>query len=476
MFYDFLGNYNVVFFVSSGLVCAGTCLTFVVPWLTPPDLGKYGDKQVLLSIEEDINRCHEDEKRYDMSYVDEEKLAELLTRKKGLNQLLERNRSQLDFSSVSRPCSFVLFNIVSDDHPHDISAYTSRQELAFISGTTTPLRGTPGAARRRYNDVESYMSMHSLRQSFADVTHADAPGNSECVEHIAVPLIPLETVEEVNEVERKISLQEKQPSELYTENEVKEEVNEEDKGGTEENFENLAAQGEERGSSLCFSDSGESWKSSSQSTADTIDSGYVEYADSSSSKEMLSLTSVWGDTNTHLSAHNLTDQENTELSKDRLCHSYSCSDVSELQELSYIVTNPTKTPMEISSLELIDEHSYVKSIDNPRDLNVYNNELTSLEWSPDNREDCIYKIETGNPCGPAKTDAVADDESPDILEAVNAEVKNVKDSNLEDVFSSMFEDILELEEGSIECLNSNKTNCSLENSYFYEGKYRETVV
>lgn len=463
MFYDFLGNYNVVFFVSSGLVCAGICITFVVPWLTPPTLSKFDyDKQVLLSIEDDIDKYHEDDKRYDMSYVDEQKLADLLSQKKGINHLFERNRSLLDFGSVSRPSSFILFNIVSDEHRHDISAYTSRQELAFISGTTTPLRGTPGTTRRRYNDVESHTSMYSLRQSFADVTHAETPVNIDCAEHTAVTLIPLETVEEVNEGERKISPQEKQSSEL----------SEETKEQAREDVEKLAAQGEERGSSSSFSDSDESWKSSSHSTADTIDSGYVEYPHTSSCKDKLSTTSVWDDNNTRHSADNLIDHEKSELSKS-LVYSYSCSDVTELPVLSYIVTNP-KNAWDVTSVESIDKQSYVESIDNPSGCYVYENELvTYLESPHKDSEDSRSQVKTEKLCWSTKEE---DGNLSEMVEIVNAEKKSIEGSKDEDMFSSLAEDILELEVGGTEYLKSYQTNYSLKNGYLYGGNYRETVV
>lgn len=451
MFYDFLGNYNVVFFVSSGLVCVGICITFIVPWLTPPNLSKFNyDKQTLLSIESDIDKCHEDEKRYDMSYVDEQKIAHLISQKKGVNHLLERNRSLLDFGSTSRPSSFILFNIVSDEHRHDISAYTSRQELAFLSGTTTPLRDTPGTTRRRYNDVDSRTSMYSLRQSCADVTHSEVLGNTDCAEHTAVILKPLETVEEVNEGERKISRQEKQSSELYIDVELKEEAS--------EDVEKVSSEGEERSLSSSFSDSDESWKRSSQSTADTIDSGYVEYADTSS-KDKVSLTSVLGDTNTHYSADDLNELEKTQLSQN-LVYSYSCSNVTELPELEYIVTTP-KNAWEDSSIKSIDKHS---------GCCVYENEL--ITYTESLHQDSRCRVET-EMCRSTKE---GDDNVTDMAEILNAEESSSEGSKDEDMFSSLVEDILELEVGWADNVTTYQTNCLLENGYLYGRNYRETVV
>lgn len=205
MIYDRLGNYNVVFFLSSGLVCIGICLMFAVPWLVPASLPE-GVKE----IELDDDYCEsfdESEEDYDMSYVDEKKVANLFGRKKVHNLLLDRSSLRNSLLST-RASSFVLFSIVSDDQHRDISTYTSRQELSsMLSGANTPIRGTPGN-RRRHLDFESRTSMYSLRQSSLSVVNSEHHGVQENgeTEHSGTPFeMALDTVQEVTEVERKVS-------------------------------------------------------------------------------------------------------------------------------------------------------------------------------------------------------------------------------------------------------------------------------
>jgi hypothetical protein len=446
---------------------------FLIPWVTPPTLTQFEyEKQVLLS-ENDIEKYHQDEKQYDMSYIDEQKLADLFGKKRGVDLLLERNRSQLDSNyTTSRPPSFVLFTIVSDEHPRDISAYTSRQELAFNSGTTTPLRGTPGTTRRRYHDLESHTSMYSLRHSLTDVTHvqheAETPEN-DCTEYAAIHLIQkdvtLETVEEVNEGERKISSEEKQSSQIDIEiTEANELTPDEDSAPSVTEEENSL-----RSSSWCPTDSNGSWKNYSQSSAATIDSGYEECTDTSTNDGKLAPESVWIDTETRYSIDNLTEGEKTEPVKD-LYYSKSCNDITKLSELSYDVTNPQKTLWEAQSVEIIDNHSCDED---------HKNELITYLESPLNETEgsnCTVSFiadDALNYSTPPMEDGNLCAEKTLIVDSKDHCIKRTDD---QDVFSLLVEDVLEFELGGNEYLDSYKKKNQLESAYLYGGKYRETVV
>lgn len=336
MIYDLVGSYHPVFFLSSGLVCTGICLMFAVPWLVP--VATHEDDREELEAYDELSESFDDsEEHFDMSYVDEKKMANLFVKKKGRN-LLQDMPSLRNSLLSTRASSFVLFSIVSEDQHRDISAYTSRQELSLLSGTNTPVRGTPSIRRRHFSDLESRTSMYSLRQSAISVAQSEqhlGQDNGE-TEHTGVPFeSALETVQEVVEPERKVSCEEKRSSQELEPSPVVQIVVEEipSGSGAEDSSSTLGSQelstdAPERSSCQTIespenkrrtswnSASNDSLKSSgSQLSEVTIDSGYGDEAWRSSSE-----------IDSSYKVHNFID--NDELYVDVIPRSMSCTNMS----------------------------------------------------------------------------------------------------------------------------------------------------
>ncbi|KAK3744443.1 hypothetical protein QZH41_003181 [Actinostola sp. cb2023] len=356
MFYDHLGNYNAVFFLSSALVCTGICAMFLIPWLVPAPL-YFLDKDLLLSVDDHIETLYDSDGQYDMSYVDEQKLADLFGKKKARNLLLER-ASLRNSCASTRASSFVLFSIVSEDQHRDISTYTSRQELAFTSGANTPLKGTP-STRRRHFDSESRASMYSLRQSSISVDHSDLHAGQDSVdpEHAVIPLIhreiALETVEEGNELERKVSCEETKPR-VEIDSAEKIQANELPEEAFSVEYDN------EKDRTSWTSDSNNSLKSSgTQLSQGTVDSGYYDSAWMSSS-----------DVDTRLSVENFI-ANNEKLPTDIIYRSYSWNNVSAVTS-----NQPTFTSISEEYIDYVEDKDFASTKDifiNSSELGNYSN-------------------------------------------------------------------------------------------------------
>ncbi|PFX17453.1 uncharacterized protein LOC111340820 [Stylophora pistillata] len=139
LLFDSTGSYNIVFFLSSGLVIGGSCVMFLIPILFPakPSRLKVITPDIILSMPDKL----QDNDDIGLLEGDKAKLRTSHTSFRSFANDLEicRSRSLLDRTPNlrSRPSSFVLFSIVPEGSFRDLSQlnerYSNSREASYAS-------------------------------------------------------------------------------------------------------------------------------------------------------------------------------------------------------------------------------------------------------------------------------------------------------------------------------------------------------
>lgn len=176
LLFDYTGNYNIVFFLSSGLVICGSCVLFLIPNLLPPkqSLVKVFMPEIVVSVPEKLD---DDQKNFveneralvRTSYVSFKNFADEFE--------VDRSRLLLDRTPNvgSRPSSFILFSIVPEGSYRDLSneRYSNSREASYTS-----------LARLSELRVESRVNSCARLQPVAEAETSDVTVSSECLDLI----------------------------------------------------------------------------------------------------------------------------------------------------------------------------------------------------------------------------------------------------------------------------------------------------
>ncbi|KAL9974504.1 hypothetical protein ACROYT_G011545 [Oculina patagonica] len=188
LLFDSTGNYNIVFFLASGLVIGGSCVMFLIPNLLPSKLSvlKVFTPEIIVSAPHSLNNedDHDD-------FVENEKAivrSSHVSFKSFADQFeVDRSRLLLDRSPnlSSRPSSFVLFSIVPEGSFRDLSQsnerYSNSREASYTS-----------LARLSEIRVESRVNSCARLEPVEEAETSDSCVSSECLDVIIEPR-PAET-------------------------------------------------------------------------------------------------------------------------------------------------------------------------------------------------------------------------------------------------------------------------------------------
>jgi len=176
LLFDYTGNYNIVFFLSSGLVICGSCVMFLIPNLLPPrqTLVKVFMPEIVVSVPENLdddqeNFVENERALVRTSYVSFKSFADEFE--------VDRSRLLLDRTPNvgSRPSSFILFSIVPEGSYRDLSLsnerYSNSREASYTS-----------LARLSEIRVESRANSCARLEPVAEAETSDATMSSECLD------------------------------------------------------------------------------------------------------------------------------------------------------------------------------------------------------------------------------------------------------------------------------------------------------
>lgn len=176
LLFDYTGNYNIVFFLSSGLVICGSCVMFLIPNLLPPrqTLVKVVMPEIVVSVPENLdddqeNFVENERALVRTSYVSFKSFADEFE--------VDRSRLLLDRTPNvgSRPSSFILFSIVPEGSYRDLSLsnerYSNSREASYTS-----------LARLSEIRVESRANSCARLEPVAEAETSDATMSSECLD------------------------------------------------------------------------------------------------------------------------------------------------------------------------------------------------------------------------------------------------------------------------------------------------------
>ena len=178
LLYDYTGNYNIVFFLSSGLVICGSCVMFLIPNLLPPkqSLVKIFMPEIVVSVPEKLDDDQEsfvgnESALVRTSYVSFKNFADEFE--------VERSRLLLDRTPNvgSRPSSFILFSIVPEGSYRDLSLSNERHSNSREASYTS-------LARLAELRVESRVNSCVRLEPVAEAETSDATVSSECLDVI----------------------------------------------------------------------------------------------------------------------------------------------------------------------------------------------------------------------------------------------------------------------------------------------------
>ena len=176
LLFDYTGNYNIVFFLSSGLVICGSCVMFLIPNLLPPkqSLVRVFMPEIVVSVPEKLdddqeNFVENERALVRTSYVSCKSIADEFE--------VDRSRLLLDRTPNvgSRPSSFILFSIVPEGSYRDLSLsnerYSNSREASYTS-----------LARLSELRVESRVNSCTRLEPVAEAETSDATVSSECLD------------------------------------------------------------------------------------------------------------------------------------------------------------------------------------------------------------------------------------------------------------------------------------------------------
>ena len=174
LLYDSTGSYNIVFFLSSGLVIGGSCIMFLIPNLLPSknSLQKVSIPEIRVSSKDILD--------FDDHFLEDQKVK--LTSQVSLQSFadeFEVNRSRLLLDRMnlnSRPSSFILFSIVPEGSFRDLSISNERYSNSREASYTSLARLSEIRVDSRTNSctklepvVEAETSDSSVSSEFLDV-------------------------------------------------------------------------------------------------------------------------------------------------------------------------------------------------------------------------------------------------------------------------------------------------------------------
>lgn len=183
LLFDSTGSYNIVFFLSSGLVIGGSCVMFLIPILLPSKktLLKVFTPDITVSVQQTLN----EDDHYD--FVENEKAIVRTSHfsfKSFADQFeVDRSRLLLDRSPnlSSRPSSFVLFSIVPEGSFRDLSQSNYERHSSSREASYTSL------ARLSEIRVESRTNSCARLEPVAEAETSDASVSSEFLDVITEP-------------------------------------------------------------------------------------------------------------------------------------------------------------------------------------------------------------------------------------------------------------------------------------------------
>lgn len=183
LLFDSTGSYNIVFFLSSGLVIGGSCVMFLIPILLPSKktLLKVFTPDITVSVQQTLN----EDDHYD--FVETEKAIVRTSHfsfKSFADQFeIDRSRLLLDRSPnlSSRPSSFVLFSIVPEGSFRDLSQSNYERHSSSREASYTSL------ARLSEIRVESRTNSCARLEPVAEAETSDSSVSSEFLDVITEP-------------------------------------------------------------------------------------------------------------------------------------------------------------------------------------------------------------------------------------------------------------------------------------------------
>lgn len=191
LLFDSTGNYDIVFFLASGLVIGGSCVMFLIPILLPSKLSllKVFTPEIIVSAPQSLNNedDHDD-------FVENEKAiirTSHVSFKSFADQFeVDRSRLLLDRTPnlSSRPSSFVLFSIVPEGSFRDLSQSNERYSNSREASYTSLARLSEIRVESRVNSCarlepveEAETSDSCVSSEFLDVIIKPRPVEAELV-------------------------------------------------------------------------------------------------------------------------------------------------------------------------------------------------------------------------------------------------------------------------------------------------------